>query len=143
MYKHHRFFPDIIQYAVWVYYRFNLSIRDVEDLLAQREIIVSYEAIRQWVNKFGSLLTRKLKKKHRGYGDTLYIDEVFIKMNGKQHYLWRAVDQDDDVVDVLLQTKRDRKAAKRFFKRILKPYDSDSAKRLSDEMLTFYFQFNR
>jgi putative transposase len=77
------------------------------------------------VNKFGSLLARKLKKKHSGYGDTLYIDEVFIKINGKQHYLWRAVDQDGDVVDILLQTTRDGKAAKRFFKRILKSYDSD------------------
>lgn len=86
MYKYHRFSPDLIQYAVWAYFRFNLSIRDVEGLLAQRGIIVSYEAIRLWINKFGPLFSRKLNKKHKGYGDTLFIDEVFIKIKGKQHY---------------------------------------------------------
>ncbi|MFK7977882.1 MAG: transposase [Halioglobus sp.] len=92
-YKRHRFPPDIISYAVWLYYRFNLSHRDIEDLLAERGITVSREAIRLWCIKFGALYARKLKRKHRGYGDTFYIDEVFIKINGKQHYLWRAVDQ--------------------------------------------------
>jgi putative transposase len=86
------------------------------------------------VNKFGPLLARKLKKKHSGYGDTSHIDEVFIKINGKQHYLWRAVDQDGDVVDVLLQTKRDGKAAKRFFKRILKFYDSNLRQITTDKL---------
>mgnify|MGYP006122434833 CR=1 FL=1 len=93
-YKHHSFPPEIIQYAVWLYLRFNLSIRDVEDLLAQRGIIVSYEAIRLWVNKFGSKYAKKLKRKHGCFGDTFFIDEVFIKIDGKQHYLWRAVDQE-------------------------------------------------
>ena len=137
MYKHHRFSPDIIQYAVWAYFRFNLSIRDVEDLLAQRDIIVSYEAIRLWINKFGSIYSRKLKKKHNGYGDTLYIDEVFIKIKGKQHYLWRAVDQDGDVVDVLLKTRRDGKAAKRFFKRILKSHGEELRKITTDKLRSY------
>jgi len=115
-YKCHRFPPDIISYAVWLYYRFNLSHRDIEDLLAQRGITVSREAIRLWCIKFGAIYTRRLKRKHRGCGDTFFIDEVFVKINGKQHYLWRAVDQDGEVVDVFLQAKRDGAAAKRFFK---------------------------
>ena len=80
-YKRHRFPPDIISYAVWLYYRFNLSHRDIEDLLAERGINVSREAIRLWCIKFGAIYTRKLKRKHRGYGDTFYIDEVFVKIN--------------------------------------------------------------
>jgi transposase-like protein len=96
----------------WLYYRFNLSHRDIEDLLAERGITVSREAIRLWCIKFGAIYTRRLKRKHRGYGDTFFIDEVFAEMpdqkiNGKQHYLWRAVDQDGEVVDVYLQAKRD------------------------------------
>ena len=81
--------------------------------------MVSYEAIRLWCNKFGSKYARRLKPKHLGYGDMFYIDEVFIKVEGKQHYLWRAVDQDGEVVDVFLQTKRDGAAAKRFFNRLI------------------------
>ena len=102
-YKRHRFPPDIISYAVWLYYRFNLSHRDIEDLLAERGIIVTRESIRLWCIKFGALYARRLKRRHQGYGDTFYIDEVFVKINGKQHYLWRAVDQDGEVVDVYLQ----------------------------------------
>ena len=120
IYKRHRFPPSIIQYAVWLYHRFNLNIRDVEDLPAERNISVSYEAIRLWVNKFGPEFARRLKRKHQGYGDTYYLDEVFVKIRGKQHYLWRAVDQDGEVVDVYLQERRDAKAAKRFFQRFLK-----------------------
>ena len=84
-YKRHRFPPDIISYAVWLYYRFNLSHRDIEDLLAERGITVSRESIRLWCIKFGAIYTRRLKRMHRGYGDTFYIDEVFVKINGKQH----------------------------------------------------------
>ena len=93
-YKRHRFPPDIISYEVWLYCRFNLSHRDIEDLLAERGITVTRESIRLWCIKFGAIFTRRLKRKHRGYGDTFYIDEVFVKINGKQHYLWRAVDQE-------------------------------------------------
>jgi putative transposase len=120
IYKRISFPSEIIQYAEWLYYRFNLSHRDIEDLLAERGINVSYEAIRLWCNRFGPKFATRLKRKHRGYGDTFFIDEVFIKINGKQHYLWRAVDQDGVVVDVFLQKRRDGAAAKRFFKRLLK-----------------------
>ncbi len=119
-YKRHRFPPEIINYAVWLYYRFNLSHRDIEDLVAERCITVSREAIRLWCIKFGALYARRLRRKHRGYGDTFFIDEVFVKINGKQYYLWRAVDQDGEVVDVYPQAKRDGAAAKRFFKRFFK-----------------------
>ena len=106
-YKRHRFPPAIISYAVWLYHRFNLSHRDIEDLLAERGIEVSYEAIRLWCAKFGPEFTKRLRRNHQGYGDSFYIDGVFVKIQGKQHYLWRAVDQDGEVVDVFLQSRRD------------------------------------
>jgi putative transposase len=133
-YKRHRFPPDIISYAVWLYYRFNLSHRDIEDLLAERGITVSREAIRLWCIKFGALYARRLKRKHRGYGDTFYIDEVFVNINGKQHYLWRAVDQDGEVVDVYLQSRRDGAAAKRFFRRLLKSHGGEPRKIVTDKL---------
>ena len=124
-YKRHRFPPDIIPYAVWLYFRFNLSHRDIEDLLAQRGIDVSRESIRLWCNKFGPTYARRLRRAHRGYGDTFFLDEVFVNIQGKQQYLWRAVDQDGEVVDVFLQARRDGKAAKRFFRRLLKRHGDE------------------
>ena len=134
LYKRHRFPPEIIKYAVWLYFRFNLSHRDIEDLLAERGIIVSYESIRQWCNKFGPEFARKLKRRHKGFGDTFYIDEVFVKINGRQHYLWRAVDQDGEVVDVFLQSRRDGAAAKRFFKRLIKRSREELRKIITDKL---------
>ncbi|MEH6583497.1 MAG: IS6 family transposase [Halioglobus sp.] len=136
-YKRHRFPPVIISYAVWLYYRFNLSHRDIEDLLAERGITVSREAIRLWCIKFGAIFTRRLKRKHRGYGDTFYIDEVFVKINGKQHYLCRAVDQNGEVVDVYLQAKRDGVAAKRFFKRLLRSHGGEPRKIVTDKLRSY------
>ena len=136
-YKRHRFPPDIISHAVWLYYRFNLSHRDIEDLLAERGIIVTRESIRLWCIKFGAIYTRRLKRKHRGYGDTFYIDEVFVKINGRQHYLWRAVDQDGEVVDVYLQSKRDGAAAKRFFERLLRSHGSEPRKIVTDKLRSY------
>jgi putative transposase len=137
IYKGYRFPSDIIGYAVWVYYRFNLSYRDVEDLLAERGIIVSYESIRLWCNKFGSQYAKRLKRKHQGYGDTFFIDEVFVKIQGKQHYLWRAVDQDGEVVDVLLQSRRNGSAAKRFFKRLLRSHGGEPRKIVADKLRSY------
>jgi putative transposase len=136
-YKRHRFPPEIISYAVWLYYRFNLSHRDIEDLLAERGITVSHESIRLWCIKFGAIYTRRLKRKHRGYGDTFYIDEVSIKINGKQHYLWRAVDQDGEVVDVYLQAKRDGATAKRFFKRLLRNHGGELRTIVTDKLRSY------
>ena len=137
IYKRHRFPAEIISYAVWLYYRFNLSHRDIEDLLAERGISVSYETIRLWCNKFGSRYANRLKKKHRGYGDTFFIDEVFIKIDGKQRYLWRAVDQDGEIVDVYLQKRRDGAAAKRFFKRLLKIHKDEPRKIVTDKLRSY------
>jgi len=136
-YKRHRFPPDIISYAVWLYYSFNLSHRDVEDLLAEHVITVSYEAIRLWCNKFGALYASRLKRKHQGYGDTFYIDEVFVKINGRQHYLWRAVDQDGEIIDVYLQAKRDGAAAKRFFHRLITSHGAEPRKIVTDKLRSY------
>jgi putative transposase len=137
IYKRYRFPSVIIQYAVWFYYRFNLSHRDIEDLLAERGINVTYETIRLWCIKFGPKYASRLKRKHCGYGDTFFIDEVFIKIDGKQHYLWRAVDQDGEVVDVFLQKRRDSKAAKRFFKKLLKTDRNEPRKIVTDKLRSY------
>jgi putative transposase len=141
-YKRHRFPPEMISYAVWLYYRFNLSHRRcagpfIEDLLAERGITVRYESISLWCIKFGAVYTRILKRKHRGYGDTFVMDKVFVKINGKQHYLWRAVDQDGEVVDVFLQAKRDGAAAKRFFKRLLRSHGDEPRKIVTDKLRSY------
>jgi putative transposase len=136
-YKRHRFPSDIISYAVWLYYRFNLRHRDIEDLLAEQGITVSREAIRLWCIKFGAKYASRLKRRHRGYGDTFYIDEVFVKINGKQHYLWRAVDQDGEVVDVYLQARRDGAAAKRFFRRLLRIHGKEPRNIVTDKQRSY------
>jgi len=136
-YHGHRFLPEIISHAVWLYHRFCLSFRDVEDLLAEREIVVSYESIRSWCNKFGPKYMTRLKRNHQGYGDTFFIDEVFVKIGGKQHYLWRAVDQDGEVIDVFLQERRDGAAAKRFFKRLLKKHRGEPRKIVTDKLRSY------
>lgn len=137
LYKRHRFPSEIIQYAVWIYFKFNLSHRDIEDLLAKRGIQVSYEAIRLWCNKFGPKYAAKLRRKHQGFGDTFFLDEVFLKINGVQHYLWRAVDQDSVVVDIYLQKRRDGNAAKRFFKRLLKKNKGELRKIVTDKLRSY------
>jgi putative transposase len=119
-YYRHRFPPDIISHAVWVYHRFCLSFREVEDLLAQRWIIVSYETIRQWCRKFGAEYAHILRHREGRLGDIWYLDELFVKIQGQRQYLWRAVDQDGDVIDILLQPRRDQHAAERFFRKLLK-----------------------
>ena len=134
LYKRHRYPKEIISYAVWLYHRFCLSHRDIEDILAQRGILVSYESIRQWCIKFGPKYARRLKRKHQGYGDTFYIDEVFVKIGGKIRYLWRAVDQDGEVVDVLLQNRRDGKAAKRFFSRLVRSSGEKPRRIVTDKL---------
>ena len=120
LYHRHRFPPDIIQYAVCLYHSFSLSFRDIEDLLAERGIQTSYETVRRWCIKFGPKYASRLRKRNRGYGDTWYVDEVFVRVDGQQRYLFRAVDQDGDVIDVLVQKKRDARAAKAFFRKLVR-----------------------
>ncbi len=136
-YKRHRFPPDIISYAVWLYYIVNLSHRDIEDLVAERAITPRREAIRLWCVKFGAIYARRLKRKHRGYGDTFYTDEVLVKINAKQHHLWRAVDQDGEVVEVYLHARRNGDAAKRFFKRLLRSHWGEPRKIVTDKWRSY------
>jgi len=119
-YKGFRFPHEIISHAVWLYFRFSLSYRDVEELLAERGIIVTYETIRQWARKFGQAYANQLRRRRARPGDKWFMDEVFLKINGQTHYLWRAVDQDGNVLDILVQSRRNKAAAKKFFRKLLK-----------------------
>jgi putative transposase len=119
-YKGYRFPPEIISHAVWLYFRFSLRFRDIEEIMAERGVIVTYETIRQWCLKFGQTYANALKKRRGKLGDTWHLDEVFLKINGKTHYLWRAVDQDGNVLDILVQSRRNKHAAKKFFRKLLK-----------------------
>jgi putative transposase len=119
-YKHHRFPAEIISHGVWLYYRFCLSYRDVEELLFVRGVIVSYEAIRKWCRKFGQHYANQLRRRRPKPGDKWHLDEVFLTINGERHYLWRAVDQAGNVLDILVQSRRNKAAAKKFFRKLLK-----------------------
>ncbi len=136
-YHRYRFPPEIISHAVWLYYRFCLSFRDVEDLLAKRGVIVSYETIRQWSRKFGAEYARRLKRREGRLGDTWHLDELFVNIQGQRQYLWRAVDQDGDVIDILVQPRRDRRAAERFFRRLLKAQGCEPRRLVTDKLRSY------
>jgi len=119
-YKRHRFPPAIIVHGVWRYFRFALSYRDVEELLAERGVIVTYETIRQWCQKFGQADANELRRRRPRPGDKWHLDEVFVSINGAQHDRWRAVDQGGNVLDILVQPRRDKRAAVRFRRKLLK-----------------------
>jgi putative transposase len=119
-YHRHRFPAEIISHSVWLYFRFALSFRDVEEMLAMRGVALTYETVREWCFKFGQTYANGLRHKSPRPGDRWHLDEVFLKINGRLHYLWRAVDQDGDVLDILVQSRRDKKAAKKFFRKLLK-----------------------
>jgi putative transposase len=133
-YERHRFPPAIIQYAVWLYHRFNLSDRYIEDLLAERGIEASYESVQLSCSKSGPLFSKRLKRRHPGFGDTFFIDEVFVTIAGRRHSLWRAVDQDGDAVDVYLQARRNAEAAKRFLRRLLRSHGTSPWKIVTDKL---------
>jgi putative transposase len=118
LYKRHRFPAEIISHCVWLYFRFCLSYRDVEELMAARGVMLTYEAVRSWCRKFGQ--ANVLRRRRPRPGDTWHLDEVFLTIHGERHYLWRAVDQDGHVLDILVQGRRDKTAAKRFFRKLLK-----------------------
>ena len=136
-YSGHRYPKEIIRHVVWLYHRFTLSFRDIEDILAYRGIQVSYESIRQWCLKFGKLYARKLRNKHGKKSDCWFLDEVFITIRGKLHYLWRAVDQDGDVIDILMQKRKDKKAALRFFKKLLKKQGGVPFELMTDKLRSY------
>lgn len=120
LYKNHRYPVEVISYCVWLYFRFPLSFREVEELMLERGVVVSYETVRRWCGKFGQPYANALRRRQPRPGDKWHPDEVFIKINGAQKYLWRAVDADGNVLDILVQNRRDKAAASRFFKRLLK-----------------------
>ena len=119
LYKGHRFPVEIISHCVWLYHRFPLSLRDVQEMMAERGVIVSYESVHQWCRKFGQSFANGLRRRRARPGDKWHLDEVFIKIAGKTHYLWRAVDQHGNVLDILVTSRRDAKAATRFFRKLL------------------------
>jgi putative transposase len=120
LYRRHRFPPEVISYAVWLYFRFPLSLRMVEEMLAARGICVTYETVRQWGKKFGRAFCDRIRQRAPARGDKWYMDEVVVSIAGEQHWLWRAVDQNGFVLDVLVQRRRDSRAAQRCLVRLLK-----------------------
>src|SRR5215208_6769294 len=119
-YAGHRFPAAIISYAVWLYFRFPLSLRHVDEIRAARGVVVSHETVRQWGLKFGQTFASQIRRRLPRAGDTWHLDEVAVKIAGKKHWLWRAVDQDGMVLDILVQSRRDKRAAKRLLRKLLK-----------------------
>jgi putative transposase len=137
LYHRRRFPPEIIRHAVWLYYRFCLSYRDVEDLLAERGTAVSYETIRRWCLRFGPVYANRLRKRSGPCGDRWFVDEVFVRIDGKQRYLYRAVDQDGQVLAILVQTRRNTNAAVRFFRRLLRRHGQVPRRLMTDKLCSY------
>src|ERR1700692_2879982 len=119
-YRRHRSPPPIIQHAIWLYLRFTLSYRDVEELLAERGLDVPYETVRRWVLKFGPMIARNLRERRPGPSDRWHLDEMVVRIAGRRMYLWRAVDHEGEVLDMLVQRRRDKRAAVRLMRKLLK-----------------------
>ena len=133
-YKRHRFPPEIIAHAVWLYFRFPLSLRLVEEMLLERGIAVSYETVRRWALKFGPEYAHRLKRKTPSRRDIRHLDEVVVTIAGKTHWLWRAVDQDGYVLDEIVQTRRNTKAAKCLLTRLLKKQGGPPRRMITDKL---------
>jgi putative transposase len=136
-YSGYRFPPEIIQQAIWLYLRFTLSLRDVEDLLAERGVAVSYETVRRWVSHFGPLIGADLRKCRPKPHTTWHLDEVYLKINGRMVYLWRAVDAEGEVLDVLLQSKRNKQAALKLMRKLLKKYAFAPERLVTDDLPSY------
>src|ERR1700732_2039578 len=119
-YRRHRFPPEVIQEAIWLYLRFTLSYRDVEELLAERGLDISYETVRRWVLKFGPAIARRLRRRRPRPSNRWHLDEVVVRIAGKRMYLWRAVDHEGEVLDLLVQRRRDCRAALRLMRKLLR-----------------------
>ncbi len=136
-YAGHRFPPEVISHVVWLYFRFPLSLRMVEEMLAARGIIVSHETVRQWGLKFGQAFANQIRRRLPGAGDKWHLDEVVIKIAGKTHWLWRAVDQHGRVLDVLVQSRRDKQAAKRLLRKLLKKQMRPPRVMITDKLASY------
>ena len=137
-YSGYRFPPEIIQQAIWLYLRFTLSFRDVEDLLAERGITVSYETVRRWVNHFGPKIAADLRKRRPKPHTTWHLDEVYLKIDGRLVYLWRAVDSEGEVLDVLVQTRRNKAAALKLMRKLLKKYGFAPENLVTDDLRSYH-----
>src|SRR5271156_572000 len=136
-YAGYRFPPEIIQRAIWLYLRFTLSFRDVEDLLAERGIAVSYETVCRWVNHFGPMIAADLRKRRPRPGTIWHLDEVYLKIAGRMVYLWRAVDSEGEVLDVLVQSKRNKHAALKLMRKLLKKYGFVPHQMITDDLRSY------
>jgi putative transposase len=136
-YKRHRFPAQVISHAVWLYFRYPLSLRLVEETLLERGITVSYETIRRWGRKFGADYARRLQRKQPSRNDIWHLDEVVISITGKKHWLWRAVDQDGYVLDEIVQSRRKTKAAKRLLIRLLKKQGMAPKRLITDKLRSY------
>src|SRR5277367_2814383 len=136
-YSGYRFPPEIIQHAIWLYFRFTLSFRDVEDLLAERGITVSYETIRRWVNHCGPMVAADLRKRRPKPHTTWHLDEVYLKINGRMVYLWSAVDAEGEVLDVLVHSRRNKCAALKLMRKLLKNYGFVPEKLITDDLRSY------
>ena len=137
LYHRHRFPAEIIAEAVWLYFRFPLSLRMVEDMLAYKGMIVTHKTIRLWAEKFGRDYANKVRRRTPRLGDKWYLDEVVITINGKKHWLWRAVDQDGFVLDVLVQSRRNAKAARRLIRKLLKQQGCTPRVMITDKLRSY------
>ncbi|MBO1909586.1 IS6 family transposase [Microvirga sp. 3-52] len=136
-YARHRFPPEVISYAVWLYFRFPLSLRMVEEMLAARGILVSHETVRQWALKFGQSFADQIRRRLPASGDKWHLDEVAISIAGKKHWLWRAVDQHGAVLDILVQSRRNAKAAKRLLRKLLKKQGTAPRVMITDKLASY------
>ncbi len=136
-YKRHRFPQQIISNAVWLYFRFPLSLRLVEEMLLERGVVVSYETIRRWGRKFGPAYAKQLRRRRPSRRDVWHLDEVVISIAGKKHWLWRAVDQDGYVLDEIVQSRRDTKSAKRLLVRLLKKAAMPPKRIITDKLCSY------
>ncbi|MFD8079895.1 IS6 family transposase [Streptomyces sp. NPDC059718] len=136
-YGGHRYPVGVISHCVWVYFRFPLSFREVEELMLERGVIVSYETVRRWCRKFGQSYADALRRRRPRPGDKWHLDEVFIKINGERKYLWRAVDQDGNVLDILVQSRRDKAAARSFFRKLMKKTQSVPRVIVTDKLRSY------
>ena len=136
-FKRHRFPADVIRHAVWLYFRFSLSFRDVEELLAQRGIDVSYETIRCWTIKFGPLIARRLRRRRPAPSPRWHLDEMVCWIGGRRMYLWRAVDDEGEVLDLVVQRRRDTEAALRLLRRLLRNQPVEPQTITTDGLLSY------
>src|SRR6201988_2891239 len=142
-YRRHRFPAEIIQHAIWLYLRFTLSYRDVEELLAERGLDISYETVRRWVLKFGPAIARRLRQRRPRPSDRWHLDEMVVRIAGKRTYLRRAVDHEGEVLDMLVQRRRDGRAALRLMRKLLKKQGLAPKFLVTDKLRSYAWAFRR